>query len=262
MRRGTGSAQSTATTENITALELGPFPTGERPKTVYDRRECRRHRQFGSDGNIVLIERTTGKWAVRRELGHRTRQAAGRAWTNRRRVSPGRSSAWSAPARRITRPCTRRAIAQLDRFRREWDKYFRGELRREERHGRHRRGPADEKPRSSSATPVEHALIAKALAQAADQLDGERARFRRCKVRSSNASADVDPTEPVRQDRYVVLNSGHTFHEADFKGTNALLYPRLGDFAVVKPTPTAKDPAAFEVITAGLFDEDWQFPKK
>jgi hypothetical protein len=61
---------------------------------------------------------------------------------------------------------------------------------------------------------------------------------------------------------YVVLNSGHTFHEADFKGTNALLYPRLGDYAVVKPAPTDKDPAAFEVVTAGLFDETWQVPKQ
>ena len=58
---------------------------------------------------------------------------------------------------------------------------------------------------------------------------------------------------------YVVINSGHTFKEADLKGTNALLYPRLGDWAVIKPTPTAKDPAAYEVVAAGLFDENWQF---
>ncbi len=61
---------------------------------------------------------------------------------------------------------------------------------------------------------------------------------------------------------YVVINSGHTFKEADLKGTNALLYPRLGDWAVIKPTPTDKDPAAYEVVAAGLFDENWQFPKK
>jgi predicted esterase len=67
---------------------------------------------------------------------------------------------------------------------------------------------------------------------------------------------------PLDSQTYVVLNSGHTFHEADFKGTNALLYPRLGDWAVIKPKPTAKDPAAHEVIAAGLFDEQWQFPKK
>lgn len=62
--------------------------------------------------------------------------------------------------------------------------------------------------------------------------------------------------------QYVVINSGHTFREADFKGTNALLYPRLGDWAVLKPTPTKDDPAAFEVVDAGLFDENWQFVKK
>jgi hypothetical protein len=59
----------------------------------------------------------------------------------------------------------------------------------------------------------------------------------------------------------VVINSGHTFREADLKGTNALLYPRLGDWAVLKPKPTKDDPAGFEVVDAGLFDENWQFPK-
>ncbi|HXD84843.1 MAG TPA: hypothetical protein VN641_00005, partial [Urbifossiella sp.] len=68
---------------------------------------------------------------------------------------------------------------------------------------------------------------------------------------------------PITDNRsYVVINSGHTFKEADFKGTNALLYPRLGDWAVLKPKPTAKDPAACEVVAAGLFDSNWQFPKK
>ncbi len=61
---------------------------------------------------------------------------------------------------------------------------------------------------------------------------------------------------------YIVINSGHTFGEADLRGTNALLYPRLGDWAVLKPTPTKENPAAFEVVAAGLFDEFWQFPKK
>jgi hypothetical protein len=62
--------------------------------------------------------------------------------------------------------------------------------------------------------------------------------------------------------RYVVLNTGHTFGEADLKGTNALLYPRLGDWAVVRPKPTDRDPAAVEVVAAGLFDDDWRFPRK
>ena len=45
----------------------------------------------------------------------------------------------------------------------------------------------------------------------------------------------------------VVLNSGHTFGEKEFQGSNALLYPRLGDWAVRKMTG--------EVVASGLFDE-------
>jgi hypothetical protein len=67
---------------------------------------------------------------------------------------------------------------------------------------------------------------------------------------------------PLNPTRYVVLNSGHTFRAKDFQGTNSLLYPRLGDWAVLKPMPTEKDPADAEVVAAGLFDEFWQFPKK
>jgi hypothetical protein len=63
---------------------------------------------------------------------------------------------------------------------------------------------------------------------------------------------------PLNVGRYVVLNAGHTFHAADFQGTNALLYPRLGDYAILKLAPNEKDPLAVEVIMAGLFDDFWK----
>jgi predicted esterase len=66
---------------------------------------------------------------------------------------------------------------------------------------------------------------------------------------------------PLNARRYVVLNSGHTFHAADLQGTNALLYPRLGDYALLKPAATEKDPLGAEVVTAGLFDDFWQVVK-
>ena len=62
------------------------------------------------------------------------------------------------------------------------------------------------------------------------------------------ATADVQP--------------GHTFHAADFLGTNALLYPRLGDYAILKPAPTEKDPLAASVVIAGLFDDFWRVKKE
>lgn len=63
---------------------------------------------------------------------------------------------------------------------------------------------------------------------------------------------------PLNPKRYVVINSGHTFHEAELKGTNAQLYPRWGDYAVIKMTPTEKDKRKIEVVRSGLFNEFWE----
>ena len=62
---------------------------------------------------------------------------------------------------------------------------------------------------------------------------------------------------PLNATRYVVLNSGHTFHAPEFRGTNALLFPRLGDYALLRLNPTEKDALNADVIHAGLFDEYW-----
>jgi dienelactone hydrolase len=56
---------------------------------------------------------------------------------------------------------------------------------------------------------------------------------------------------PLNPKRYVVINGAHTFSESDWSGTNANLYPHLGDYALV-----AVDGGA--VAHAGFFDERWQ----
>jgi predicted esterase len=155
----------------------------------------------------------------------------------------------------------RAALTQLERFRREWDKWMRGELvirKDTELNDRERRARA----LILFGDPGSNKLIAEVLPNLP-------IRWTRDELELGGKTYDPATHLPMMiqgarlyPGSYVVLNSGHTFHEADFKGTNALLYPRLGDYAVVKPTPTAKDPAAFDVVTAGLFDENWQFPKK
>ena len=55
---------------------------------------------------------------------------------------------------------------------------------------------------------------------------------------------------------YVVINSGHTFGEREFRGTNAYLFPRCGDYAVFAPGQGRKP--ARELKAAGFFDESWQ----
>ena len=65
-----------------------------------------------------------------------------------------------------------------------------------------------------------------------------------------------NPADPAH---YLVLNAGHTFEEDDLRGTNALLYPRWGDWGVIHPTPTPAHPTAHELSASGLFTEFWEF---
>ena len=60
-----------------------------------------------------------------------------------------------------------------------------------------------------------------------------------------------------------MINSGHTFHEKEFATFNYLLFPRLGDWAMMKVLPGAEnwqpkaDSFPEEVLRAGFFDEQW-----
>jgi hypothetical protein len=89
------------------------------------------------------------------------------------------------------------------------------------------------------------------------QLGGERLSA------TENAPVLICPN-PVAADRYVVINSGHTFHEAEFAAFNYLLFPRLGDWALFKVGPNAAEwkPGSpifpDEPLRAGYFNESWQ----
>jgi hypothetical protein len=65
---------------------------------------------------------------------------------------------------------------------------------------------------------------------------------------------------PLNGRRYVVVNSGHTFHTDAFKASNAWLFPRLGDIAVQK---FSKKDGGYdeETVWADIFDSGWKFVK-
>ncbi len=62
--------------------------------------------------------------------------------------------------------------------------------------------------------------------------------------------------------RYVVINSGHTFHESELNRLNYLLFPRLGDWAVFKiganQPDSPSEPLNETLISCGYFDEEWK----
>ncbi|MBI1356402.1 MAG: prolyl oligopeptidase family serine peptidase [Acidobacteria bacterium] len=136
-----------------------------------------------------------------------------------------------------------RAIARrLETFGADYHKWLRADLPREAR--------AESNHRVLFGDPSSNAEIAAAL----DKLPLE---WTREQIRIGGKTFDAATHVPVliypdprRPDRYLVLNSGHTFSEPEFRGTNALLYPRLGDWAVLR----ASDGVA---VAAGYFDENW-----
>lgn len=65
---------------------------------------------------------------------------------------------------------------------------------------------------------------------------------------------------PLNPHRYVVLNSGHTFHEPEFKASNAQLYPRLGDIAAVQFRPQPDGAFTETVLWAEVFNNRWELP--
>jgi hypothetical protein len=56
----------------------------------------------------------------------------------------------------------------------------------------------------------------------------------------------------------VVLNSGFTFRETDYK-SNAMQTPKLPDYAVVDTTTPPNGRFAGKIVLAGFFDEHWNF---
>lgn len=63
---------------------------------------------------------------------------------------------------------------------------------------------------------------------------------------------------PLNPRRYVVVNSGHTFHKADFEKSNAWLFPRLGDIAVQKFEKVDAGGYRETVEWADFFDGSWR----
>jgi predicted esterase len=153
------------------------------------------------------------------------------------------------------------ARAQLDRFQREWDKHMRGVLVVKK---------DTDITRADIAVnnlilfgdPGSNSVIAQYLPKLPLKWTAKSIEFRGTTYDSATHLPVLIYPNPTSGGRYIVFNSGHTFHDAEFKGTNAQLYPRLGDYALIKPIPTSKAPAGFEVVTAGLFDEAWKISAK
>jgi dienelactone hydrolase len=65
---------------------------------------------------------------------------------------------------------------------------------------------------------------------------------------------------PLSPRRYVVVNSGMTLHDTDFRRSNAWLFSKLGDAAAVTFERTAAGSYNETTVWGALFDENWRLP--
>jgi predicted esterase len=257
-------------TANVRQLHLNLWPgaTREPLDVVIDEQKLSGVRPYLSrvaDLHLYL-EKRAGKWsAVWPERLFTERQRAPQkvaglqgpiddAFTAPFLCVKGTGQAWNEAVQQY-------ADADLARFQAEWSKYFRGDLPVKE---------DTEVTAEDVATrnlilfgdPGSNSLMAEVLPGLPLQWTRKEITLGGRSHPSENHVPLLIHPNPLASDRYVVINSGHTFHAREFEGTNALLYPRLGDHAILKTSRTEKDPLAVEVVTAGLFDDFWKITSK
>ena len=151
--------------------------------------------------------------------------------------------------------------ANLKRFAYEWHRYFRGEL------------PVKDDAEVTEedvkrcnlilfGDPGSNRWIGKVLPRLPLRWTRDRLHLGGGKYAAANHVPVLIHPNPLAPGRYVVLNSGHTFHEKELASLNYLLFPRRGDWALLRVDGKAPQiPAQSSeetVLRAGFFDEHWR----
>lgn len=144
----------------------------------------------------------------------------------------------------------------LDRFTKEWDKWMRGTLRIIDD-----TAVTDEIMADNHlilfGDPGSNAIIAKVLPRLPLKWTAEKITIEKETYDPNTHGLSLIQANPIVPRRYVVINSGHTMHEKDFRASNAWLFPRLGDIAVQK---LEKTDAGYNETTvwADIFNSAWR----
>jgi pimeloyl-ACP methyl ester carboxylesterase len=148
------------------------------------------------------------------------------------------------------------AEASLKRFSYEWGRYFRGELPVKDDTA----VTAEDAQRFNLilfGDPGSNSWIATVLPRLPIRWTREQCAIGDTKVSAADHGLTLIQPNPLAAGRYVVFNSGHTFHEKELASLNYLLFPRLGDWAVVKVPDDPSRSDAEVVVRTGFFDEQW-----
>ncbi len=220
----------------------------------------------GNDpGRKIVIARRDGLWQSIGELDDRRidgkrpglQGPIDDAFTSPFLCVRGTGSAWN-PAVNAW------AEANLKRFAYEWNRYFRGELPVKDDTA----VTPDDVRRCNLilfGDPGSNLWIRRVLPQLPIRWTREECAIGTTRVGAADHAPVLIQPSPLAPGRYVVLNSGHTFHEQELSTLNYLLFPRMGDWAVIKVVgEVPADPSGSlgdAVVRTGFFDERWAVPE-
>jgi predicted esterase len=150
-------------------------------------------------------------------------------------------------------PATQKFLdAKVKAFKYDWAKHWRGELPTT---GDYAVTPNDIKDKNLIlfGDPSSNLTLAQIIDKLPLKWTKDEIEFAGQKYKASEHVPVMIFPNPLNPSRYVVLNTGHTWPSEDYAKTNAMLYPRLGDYAILRMDGS--------VATAGLFDEYWKVVK-
>ena len=145
---------------------------------------------------------------------------------------------------------TEYGLATLDRFQKDFAKWLRGE-------------PRVKNDRDVTAAdignnnlilfgdPWSNSVIAKIVGKLPIRWTKTEITLAGRTVKTSTHAPVLIYPNPLNAGKYVVINSGHTFSDSDWRGTNANLYPHVGDYALM----TLDDNT---IAHSGFFNESWK----
>ena len=252
----TDQGQLLVKTQNVTHLALTPprALAGAAPRLAVDGQSVTlRAADLQGDPLRLNLARVDGKWQLTRGEPKGRRKRPGLqgpiddAMTDTFVAVTGTGTPWSAATQAW-------ADASLQRFQGDWRLGFRGEtpVKKDTE-------ITDADIRTSNlllfGDPGSNRVLARILDRMPVSWTEKALRVNGQMYGTDHVPVLVYPN-PLNPQRYVVVNSGHTFRRSDINGTNALLTPKLPDWAVLKLEGPAET-----VVTADYFDEEWRFRK-
>jgi len=145
----------------------------------------------------------------------------------------------------------------LDRFSKEFAQWMRGDIRIVDDTA------VDEKLLATNhlilfGDPSSNAVLKKIVGSLPLEWTQEHIRIGPQEWSSADHGVSLIFPNPLNPAKYVVINSGQTFHDKEFRSTNAMLFPRLGDIAVQKFAKAKSGGFDEQTVWADVFDANWR----